>query len=117
MPETFSQKMRRCNAGEYQVGDLVSQDNKRDYGFYLKLNIEAKTAMALLGARAMEGLMIAPKILKIVYASPFLQEGVQYKDGQWSIWARKLRELKPGDKGTPEWLCEVCGEPKCYGCS
>lgn len=88
--ETWSKKMARCNQGEYIVGDLVSQDNKRDFGFYFKCNIEVETAISLLGARAMEELKAAPKILKIICVNAKVMEGVQFKEGVWSIWTRRL---------------------------
>ena len=117
MPETWGQKQDRLRSGNYVVGDLVAQDYKINFGFFHKVNINSSTAEKLIGKEAMEELLMAPKILQIIFVDDKIMEGVQYKEGKWSIWTRKLRTLKPGDKGTPEWLCEVCGEPKCYGCS
>ena len=92
MPETWSQKNRRCNEGDYRIGDLVSQDNKRDFGFYRKVDIDVGTVITLIGAKAMKELMGAPKILRIIFVNSELQEGVQVKEGVWSIWSRKLED-------------------------
>ena len=95
--ETWSQMNRRCNEGDYRVGDLVSQDNKRDFGFYHKVNIEPETVLSLIGAKAMKGLMAAPKIIQIIFANSECQEGVQIKEGVWSLWVRRMPKLENED--------------------
>ena len=119
--ETFFEKMSRQRKGEFEIGDSVAQDYKRDFNFHKQMYIPDQKAEELIGVETMDKLRMASKIINIIFVDATMMVGVMFRSSNpnndpdhtdWSIWIRNLvvDGPEPGDDAPPPWYEEQAAQ-------